>query len=93
MPGMTGVEFLEAARRLDESARRVLLTAYADTEAAIAAVNIAGASHYLLKPWQPPEVQLYPALDDDLASWRAGTGRSSPEFAYSATALLPRPTT
>ena len=72
MPEMTGVEFLEAARRLDESARRVLLTAYADTEAAIAAVNIAGASHYLLKPWEPPSERLYPALDDDLATWRAG---------------------
>lgn len=71
MPEMTGVEFLEAARRLDESARRVLLTAYADTEAAIAAVNIAGASHYLLKPWEPPDVRLYPALDDDLTTWRA----------------------
>ena len=72
MPEMTGVEFLNAARRLDESARRVLLTAYADTEAAIAAVNIAGASHYLLKPWEPPDVRLYPALDDDLTTWRAG---------------------
>ena len=72
MPEMTGVQFLEAARRLDESARRVLLTAYADTEAAIAAVNLAGASHYLLKPWEPPEIRLYPALDDDLSTWRAG---------------------
>jgi thioredoxin reductase (NADPH) len=72
MPGMTGVEFLEAARRLDESSRRILLTAYADTEAAIAAVNLARASHYLLKPWEPPAERLYPALDDDLAVWRAG---------------------
>jgi thioredoxin reductase (NADPH) len=72
MPGMTGVEFLEAASRLDDSARRILLTAYADTDAAIAAVNHARASHYLLKPWSPPEERLYPALDDDLAVWRTG---------------------
>lgn len=72
MPEMTGVEFLEAARRLDPTTRRVLLTAYADTEAAIAAINQAGVSHYILKPWDPPEERLYPVLDDELDIWRAG---------------------
>ncbi|MGH8927706.1 MAG: response regulator, partial [Acidimicrobiia bacterium] len=71
MPEMTGVEFLEAARRLDRSSRRVLLTAYADTEAAIAAINRAGVSQYILKPWDPPEQLLYPLLDDELESWQA----------------------
>lgn len=72
MPEMTGVEFLEAARRLDPNSRRVLLTAYADTEAAIAAINQAGVSHYILKPWDPPDERLYPVLDDELDTWRAG---------------------
>lgn len=71
MPEMTGVEFLEAARRLDPDTRRVLLTAYADTEAAIAAINLAGVSHYILKPWDPPEEKLFPLLDDELGIWRA----------------------
>lgn len=71
MPEMTGVEFLEAARRLDPDARRVLLTAYADTEAAIAAINLAGVSHYILKPWDPPDERLFPLLDDELGVWRA----------------------
>jgi thioredoxin reductase (NADPH) len=71
MPEMTGVEFLEAARRLDEGTRRVLLTAYADTEAAIAAINRAGVSHYILKPWDPPSERLYPILDDLLDEWLA----------------------
>jgi thioredoxin reductase (NADPH) len=72
MPEMTGVEFLEAARSLDPSTRRVLLTAYADTEAAIAAINQAGVSHYIMKPWEPPEEKLFPLLDDELDTWRAG---------------------
>jgi thioredoxin reductase (NADPH) len=71
MPEMTGVQFLEAARRLDPLSRRVLLTAYADTEAAIAAINQAGAGHYILKPWDPPEMHLYPPLDDELETWRS----------------------
>src|SRR5688572_24467826 len=70
MPEMTGVEFLEAARRLDPLARRVILTAYADTEAAIGAINRAGASLYIQKPWEPPEEKLFPLLDDELESWR-----------------------
>src|SRR4028118_2003888 len=55
MPGMSGVEFLEQAIKLYPDSKRVLLTAYADTEAAIAAINEAGVNHYLLKPWDPPE--------------------------------------
>jgi thioredoxin reductase (NADPH) len=71
MPGMSGVEFLEQAITLYPDAKRVLLTAYADTDAAIAAINEAGINHYLLKPWDPPEDMLYPVLDDLLEDWRA----------------------
>jgi thioredoxin reductase (NADPH) len=70
MPGMTGVELLAASRRLYPEARRVLLTAYADTDAAIRAINDADVQHYLLKPWDPPEDRLYPVLDDLLQTWR-----------------------
>jgi thioredoxin reductase (NADPH) len=72
MPGMTGVEFLERARVLYPEARRVLLTAYADTEAAIRAINSAHINYYLTKPWDPPEEKLYPALTDLLDDWQAG---------------------
>ena len=72
MPGMTGVEFLEAAQKLYPEARRVLLTAYADTEAAIRAINSARIHYYLTKPWDPPEEKLYPVLDDLLQDWNAG---------------------
>jgi thioredoxin reductase (NADPH) len=72
MPGMTGVEFLEKARELYPEARRVLLTAYADTEAAIRAINTARIHYYLTKPWDPPEEKLYPVLDDLLQDWNAG---------------------
>src|SRR5271168_1381143 len=72
MPGMTGVEFLERARNLYPDARRVLLTAYADTEAAIRAINTARIHYYLTKPWDPPEEKLYPVLDDLLQDWNAG---------------------
>ena len=71
MPQMTGVEFLEKAIALYPEARRVLLTAYADTEAAIHAINQVQVDHYLLKPWDPPEEKLYPVLDDLLADWQA----------------------
>ena len=71
MPGMSGVEFLEQAIKIFPDAKRVLLTAYADTEAAIAAINEAGINHYLLKPWDPPEENLYPVLSDLLDDWRA----------------------
>jgi thioredoxin reductase (NADPH) len=70
MPGMSGVELLTAARKLFPDAGRVLLTAYADTDAAIKAINDADVQHYLLKPWDPPEDRLYPVLDDLLQTWR-----------------------
>ena len=72
MPGMTGVEFLEQASALFPEARRVLLTAYADTEAAIRAINTARIHYYLNKPWDPPEERLYPVLTDLLDDWKAG---------------------
>ena len=71
MPGMSGVEFLAQAITLFPDAKRVLLTAYADTDAAIAAINEAGINHYLLKPWDPPEENLYPVLDELLEDWQA----------------------
>jgi thioredoxin reductase (NADPH) len=72
MPRMTGVEFLEEAVKVFPEAKRALLTAYADTEAAIRAINRAHIDYYLLKPWDPPEDSLYPVLDDLLADWQAG---------------------
>jgi thioredoxin reductase (NADPH) len=72
MPGMTGVEFLERARESYPDSRRVLLTAYADTEAAIRAINSARIHYYLNKPWDPPEEKLYPVLTDLLDDWKAG---------------------
>src|SRR5579863_3017986 len=72
MPGMTGVEFLERSRELYPEARRVLLTAYADTDAAIQAINAARIHYYLNKPWDPPEEKLYPVLSDLLDDWKAG---------------------
>jgi len=69
MPQMTGVEFLGEAMELFPNAKRVLLTAYADTDAAIGAINDARIHHYLLKPWDPPEEHLYPVLDDLLDDW------------------------
>jgi thioredoxin reductase (NADPH) len=69
MPQMTGVEFLGQAMDLFPNAKRVLLTAYADTDAAIKAINSARIHHYLLKPWDPPEENLYPVLDDILGDW------------------------
>jgi thioredoxin reductase (NADPH) len=71
MPEMTGTEFLGEAIKLYPDARKVLLTAYADTETAIAAINHIGLDHYLLKPWEPPAERLYPVLDDLLMDWRA----------------------
>lgn len=69
MPGMTGTEFLAEAMKLYPEARRVLLTAYADTEAAIMSINDIGLDYYLMKPWDPPEQNLYPVLDDLLQEW------------------------
>lgn len=71
MPNMSGTEFLKAARRLYPEARKVLLTAYADTEAAIASINQIGLDYYLMKPWDPPDRNLYPVLDDLLSDWLA----------------------
>jgi thioredoxin reductase (NADPH) len=71
MPEMSGVEFLEKAMRHYPDARKVLLTAYADTDAAIASINTVNLDHYLLKPWDPPETHLYPVLDDLLSDWMA----------------------
>lgn len=72
MPGITGVEFLERSREIYPTAKRVLLTAYADTEAAIQAINTARIHYYLNKPWDPPEEKLYPVLSDLLDDWKAG---------------------
>ena len=72
MPGMTGVDFLQQAMVLYPEAKRVLLTAYADTEAAIRAINAAKIHYYLNKPWDPPEEKLYPVLDDLLEAWKQG---------------------
>ncbi|HEY7023240.1 MAG TPA: FAD-dependent oxidoreductase [Ktedonobacterales bacterium] len=69
MPRMTGVEFLEQSMELFPDAKRVLLTAYADIDVAIRAINTVGLDYYLLKPWDPPEEKLYPALDDLLDDW------------------------
>ena len=71
MPHMSGIEFLSAAIRDFPDVRRVLLTAYADTEAAISAINVVKLDHYLLKPWDPPDRNLYPVLDDLLDQWSA----------------------
>jgi thioredoxin reductase (NADPH) len=70
MPGMTGIEFLERAMDVYPYAKRILLTAYADTSAAIDAINIVDLDHYLLKPWDPPEEKLYPVIDDLLRAWQ-----------------------
>ena len=71
MPEMTGTEFLGKARLVYPDAKKVLLTAYADTEAAISCINAIGLDHYLMKPWDPPETALYPVLDDLLGDWKA----------------------
>ena len=70
MPTLTGVEMLQQAKDIFPAARKVLLTAYADTDAAIQAINRAGLDYYLMKPWDPPEEILYPILDDLLDEWR-----------------------
>ena len=71
MPGMQGTDLLAESRELYPQARRVLLTAYSDIEAAIKAINVAHLDHYLGKPWTPPEEGLYPVLDDQLDGWQA----------------------
>jgi len=71
MPGLSGVEFLEAAIKLYPETKKVLLTAYADTGVAITSINSVGLDYYLMKPWDPPEERLYPVLDDLLSDWLA----------------------
>ena len=70
MPRMNGVDFLEQAMDLVPQARRALVTAYADTNAAIAAINVVDVDHYLLKPWEPPEEKFYPVVDELLEAWQ-----------------------
>jgi thioredoxin reductase (NADPH) len=79
MPQMNGIEFLERAMDIYPAARRVLLTAYADTGAAIDAINVVDLDHYLLKPWDPPEEKLYPVVDGLLEAWLATDHRAVPE--------------
>jgi len=71
MPQMTGLQFLEQAREVFPEAKRVLLTAYADTDVAISSINKLQLDYYLMKPWDPPEDNLYPILGDLLEDWRA----------------------
>jgi Response regulator containing CheY-like receiver, AAA-type ATPase, and DNA-binding domains len=71
MPKMDGVAFLQAATQIYPDAKRALLTAYADTNAAVSAINQAGIHYFFLKPWDPPADHLYPQLDDLLGDWRA----------------------
>jgi len=71
MPEMTGTELLREVKAMHPQARKVLLTAYADTEAAIMSINEVALDHYLMKPWDPPQEKLYPVLDDLLAEWTA----------------------
>src|SRR6201747_99703 len=77
MPGMSGTDYLVEARKLVPDAKRVLLTAYADTEAAIQAINEVDLDYYLLKPWDPPEELLYPVVEDLLTTWEAGAALDS----------------
>ena len=79
MPGLSGIEFLEQAMDLYPVARRVLLTAYADTDAAIDAINVVDLDHYLLKPWDPPEEKLYPVIDALLDAWASSSHHPAEE--------------
>lgn len=72
MPNVSGVDVLQASLTTFPEAKKTLLTAYADTEAAISAINDVGLDHYIMKPWDPPEQTLYPILDDLLSDWHAG---------------------
>src|SRR5664279_2903345 len=77
MPEMDGIQFLEKAMDIYPAARRVLLTAYADTEAAITAINVVDLDYYLLKPWDPPEEKFYPIIDNQLEAWHAADHRAA----------------
>jgi thioredoxin reductase (NADPH) len=76
MPLMSGTQFLQEALPLQPHAKRILLTAYADSTAAIDAINRIKLNHYLMKPWEPPEIHLYPILTDQLEDWQAGNHAS-----------------
>ena len=89
MPGMSGTQFLLEAIKLYPEARRVLLTAYADTDTAITAINQVGLDHYLLKPWEPPTVKLYPVLEDLLSEWYAKARPAFDGIRVAGTALSP----
>src|SRR5581483_1391630 len=79
MPQLNGIEFLEQAMDLFPRARRALLTAYADTDAAIQAINVVDVDHYLLKPWDPPEEKFYPVVDELLEQWKSAGDREVEE--------------
>ena len=79
MPHMNGIDFLEQAMDLVPRARRALLTAYADTDAAIQAINVVDVDQYLLKPWEPPEEKFYPVIDELIAAWRSSGDSPVPE--------------
>ena len=83
MPRMTGTEMLAQARAHAPDAKLLLLTAYADTDVAITAINDIGLDYYLMKPWDPPDERLYPVVDDLLDDWR----RDHPEQAYGRTGV------
>jgi thioredoxin reductase (NADPH) len=77
MPGLSGTDYLVRAREVVPTAKRVLLTAYADTEAAIQAINEVSLDYYLLKPWDPPEEEFFPIVEDLLSAWEAGAALES----------------
>ncbi len=89
MPGLSGTAFLTEALKLYPESRRVLLTAYADTDAAIAAINDVGLDHYLLKPWEPPAERLYPVLDDLLFDWASRMPREYEGLRVAGAAFSP----
>lgn len=96
MPGMSGIELLERARPHTATAKQLLLTAYADTEAAIRAINDVGLDHYLLKPWDPPEERLYPGASTASRSTsrpRPGSVTRWPRWASSRPGWRTRSTT
>jgi DNA-binding NtrC family response regulator len=86
MPEMTGVQMLEQAKQHALDAKLLLLTAYADTDVAIAAINSVGLDYYLQKPWDPPSERLYPVLDDLLDDWRQSHPPTPARCASSGTA-------
>ena len=90
MPGMDGTDYLVKARAIYPDAKRVLLTAYADTDAAIQAINEVALDYYLLKPWDPPEEQLYPVVEDLLTTWQARRGARGGRRAGDRPSLLAR---